>query len=196
RLRPALECRRFRWVAGSALGEQKSGNEQQGRSGPDPGANERRRASREHERLLVGNRICLGMRPLNRRTPILSWLAREKSKFEGAVCFALGASSSERETVNRLAQVLEQRHPSRLHPFDDEDIAVGVEAGVVGVDEFAGLPLAGLAADLEAVENFLAPGQVVAQVDDGRVVLVEERDAGVQIWDQQYVAPDVEVGGE
>ena len=56
--------------------------------------------------------------------------------------------------------------------------------------------LVGLAADLEAVEHLLGPLGVVAQVDDHLVVLVEQRDPGVQVGHQQHVAADVEVGRE
>ena len=45
--------------------------------------------------------------------------------------------------------MLEQRDASGLHPFHDVDIAVFVEAGVVGVDEFAGLPELFIASDFE-----------------------------------------------
>ena len=46
---------------------------------------------------------------------------------------------------SRLAEFPQHRHPARRHPFDDEDVAVLVEAGVVRVDELAGCQRFGLA---------------------------------------------------
>ena len=48
----------------------------------------------------------------------------------------------------------------------------------------------------EPVEHLLGPVRVVAQVHDHLIVLVEDGDAGVQVGNEQVVAPDVEMGRE
>ncbi len=71
-----------------------------------------------------------------------------------------------------------------VNPLDHEDITLRVEAGIVRMDEFARLPSARVGADFEAVEDFLSPCFVIAEMNDDVVVLIEERDAGVEIGDQ------------
>src|SRR4051794_10486435 len=61
-------------------------------------------------------------------------------------------------------QALEEGHAAGLHPLDDKDVAVLVEAGVVRVDELARPPLPLVQADLELL-HLGGPGRVVAEVD-------------------------------
>ncbi len=94
------------------------------------------------------------------------------------------------------AHAAEERDAAGGDPFGDEDVAVLVEAGVVGMDELAVHPALGLGADLEAVEHLLGPLGVVSQVGEDLVVLVEQADPGVEVGDEQDVAADVEMGRE
>ncbi len=71
-----------------------------------------------------------------------------------------------------------------VDPFDHEDIAVGIEAGIMRMDELAWLPSAWIGPDFETVQHFLSPCLVIAEVNDDVVVFVEERDAGMEIWNQ------------
>ena len=86
----------------------------------------------------------------------------------------------------------ELRDPARFDPFGDDDVAVVVEAGVVRVDEFAGLPGVGLRAELLLVDLLLPVG-IVGQVGERLVVLVEERDARAEVGHEHRVAVQVEV---
>src|SRR5262249_21326111 len=70
------------------------------------------------------------------------------------------------------SHLLQLRHPARLDPLDDEDVALVVEAGIVRVDELAGRARFRLLPRLEAGQRLLAPLGVVAEVDDRLVVPV------------------------
>ena len=59
-----------------------------------------------------------------------------------------------------------------MDPFDDIDIAILIEAGIVRVDEFTRQPLLRIAADLELLVRLNA-GIVVAKVKDRLVGFVE-----------------------
>ena len=65
----------------------------------------------------------------------------------------------------------------------------------MGVDEFAGEPFFAVAADLAAVFGGDA-GDVVAEAGDHFVLFVEQRDAGVQLGDDEQVLPGFGIGGE
>src|SRR5215204_6288979 len=60
-----------------------------------------------------------------------------------------------------FSDLLQQRDAAGRHPLDDEDVAVGVEAGVVRMDEAAGGPLLRLGADgrplAQAADDLVAP---------------------------------------
>lgn len=66
------------------------------------------------------------------------------------------------------------------YPFADENVALGVEAGVVRVDEFAIRPLVGVLADF-AFHYLFTPRFVLAEVGDDFVLAIEQRDAGLEI---------------
>ena len=93
-----------------------------------------------------------------------------------------------------LAHPLQARDAASGDPFGDEDITIVVEAGVVGVDEFAVDPGLGVA----AVDAFLFHDalDVVAELGDDFVSLVEQRDAGMEFGDEHQVFVGVDVGGE
>ena len=66
-----------------------------------------------------------------------------------------------------------------VHPFDNVNISVGIEAGVVWMDELAVLPAFWLLAHLETVENLFGPFWIVTKMHGDIVILIEDRHAGV-----------------
>ena len=84
---------------------------------------------------------------------------------------------------------------SRDDPLRDEDIAIGIEAGVVRMDKAAGLPLGTLRAEGEVIaQDSGPPSLIITKVIDHSVIAVEKRDSSVEIRDQHELALSVDVG--
>jgi hypothetical protein len=73
----------------------------------------------------------------------------------------------------QLCQLLQEGHTSGGDPLDDVNIALGIEAGIMRMDELAVLPAFRLFTHCEAVENLLGPFRIVSEMDDDVVVLIE-----------------------
>lgn len=91
-------------------------------------------------------------------------------------------------------------HAAAAHLLDHEDVAVAIEAGVVRMDKPSILPSLRLGAHHQAsrsafIEHAIDSRRIESEVGDDLVVLVEQRDAGVQVGDEQKIAADVDVVG-
>ena len=73
-----------------------------------------------------------------------------------------------------------------MDPFCNEDVTLLVEAGIVRVNELAGLPTIFVAANREILV-VLDSLDVLAQLRNDLVVLIQERDTGNQLGNQQQV---------
>ena len=84
------------------------------------------------------------------------------------------------------------RHTTANDPFDAEDVAVLVEAGVVRVDESSVLPLGAFASEAGA-QCLGTPLFIVAEVGEDLVVFVQQRNTCVQVGHQHQVTLHIDV---
>ena len=89
--------------------------------------------------------------------------------------------------------MLQKAYASGIDPLNDENIAVFVETGVVRMNELARLPGFLIRADLE-LQNLATPAGVLAEMNDRFVVYIEQGDSGVQVRNEQHIAPNVKMG--
>ena len=100
--------------------------------------------------------------------------------------------------MNRPSSDLsEYADPTGRHPFDDEDISISVEAGVVRMNKATGFPFVRHAAHFESVgQHALCPVFFVTEMGDDFVVSVEPRDPCMQVGAYHDVALDVNIRGK
>ena len=93
--------------------------------------------------------------------------------------------ATENQKLHERLDAHQFSNPTRFDPFDDKDIALGIEAGVVGVNKTSRPPLGAFGAHRKVVaQDFGPPGGILAEMGNDLVVSVQQGHPCMEIGHQ------------
>ena len=100
-----------------------------------------------------------------------------------------------KRTLRSSGKPVELADSAGGNPFGNEDVAIVVEAGIMGMDESAVRPLRWITANSVIAVSF-NPHRIVSQAGHDIIVGIQNAYPGNQFGDDHQILPGVSIGGQ